>query len=87
MVSGNTFADELHRVLLVLGIAALLCAAAAQSPTRRLGSGPGYNRLGGLVPGLNRYVTSKEAAASGSLTPTAVFLVVAIVILAIAFSV
>jgi hypothetical protein len=84
-VSDRTFAGALHRMLLIVGILVLLCAAAAQSPTRSAASGPGYDRLGGLVPGLNRWATSGESAASGSLMPAALFLVVGIASLVIAF--
>jgi hypothetical protein len=86
-VSGKSFVDELHLVLIAVGVLTLLCAAASQSPTRRGAGGPGYDRLGALAPGLNRWVTSQEAAATGSLTPTAVFLVVGIAILVIAFAI
>jgi hypothetical protein len=59
----------------------------SRSPTARSAGGPGYDQLGGLVPGLNRSMASPESAAAGSLTPTAVCLIVGLAILAIAFSI
>jgi hypothetical protein len=86
-ISGKGFVAELHLVLIAVGVVVLLCTTASQSPSRRAAGGPGYDRLGALAPGLHRWVTSRESAAAGSLTPAAVCLVVGLAILAIAFAI
>jgi hypothetical protein len=83
VLSGRSYSDALRYAFYLVGLFALVMAGAAQSPSMRRGDGDGRDRFAALYPGLTDWVAKGDSATTTRATPTLVFLVAGVALIAL----